>query len=121
MLQQASIPILVGSVMALTLSDWSRWSRLTKVRAGMIYEGVILSGFFVEHIELHAWLYNIGVQLRGGVMAAFGIGIGMCLLRVSATWKGRVVGALFVALYVAVLWLGFEAEFRDLIGSFERI
>jgi hypothetical protein len=115
MLEQASIPILVGLVMALMLSRWSRWSRRAKVRAGLIYEGVSLAGFFVEHIRLHAWLYNIGVQLRGGVLAAFGIGIGMCLLRCSATWKGRLAGGLFLALYVAALWLGFEAEFRDVL------
>ena len=107
MLEQTAIPIIVGLATVLTLSRWCRWSRQAKVRAGLIYAGAFLFASFFEAIQGHDWLGHIGIELRSGVFAAFGIGIGISLLRVSATWKGRLGGGLFAGPCFAMLWLRF--------------
>ena len=94
--------------MVLTLSRWCPWSRQAKARAGLIFAGALLFGSFFQVIQGHDWLGNIGVQLRSGVFAAFGIGIGISLLKVSATWKGRLGGGMFVGLCLGMVWLRFS-------------
>ena len=59
----------------------------------------------------HDLLYSIARELRGGVIAAFGVTIGICLLGLSVAWKGRAAGGLFIALFLAVLWIEFRNAF----------
>ena len=114
MLRQAAIPFAIGAAMALTLGRFSRWSRRAKVRAGVFYDLAILASLlFPAGVGFsHDWLAHRAVQLQGGVALVFGVGVAMSLLRQAETWKGRTTGALFLVLFLSLLFLGFQNDFR---------
>ena len=99
-----ALPIVLGLVMVLTLSRWSSWSRKAKAKAAIIYAGVMVLGSFAELFIVHDWPGNIGIQMRSGTFAAFRVS----LLRLSATWKGRLGGSLSIGLCLAILRLRYS-------------
>ena len=110
LLGAATIPLIVGFSMALTLSRFVPWSKPFKWVLGLSYEVFLFFGLFLfQPYYHHAWLLILYQEFRAATTETFGVAIAMSMVRLANTKARRITAGLFICFYLALLWMNVGA------------